>query len=148
VLSIQSHVVHGYVGNKCATLPIQLHAIEVDPIHTVHFSTHTCERARCTSADAHTDYPHWRGTVLSTAELTDIFDSLRANGLHRQYTHALTGYCRDAELLKGIADFIAELRKTNEHFFYGLLRSPYIRMTSWPSCSVRSGAWRSRTLCE
>ncbi len=31
VLSIQSHVVHGYVGNKCAVLPLQLLGFEVDP---------------------------------------------------------------------------------------------------------------------
>lgn len=43
VLSIQSHVVRGYVGNKAATFPIQVNGIEVDAINSVHFSTHTCE---------------------------------------------------------------------------------------------------------
>lgn len=41
VLSIQSHVVHGYVGNKCATFALQTHGIEVDPINTVQFSNNT-----------------------------------------------------------------------------------------------------------
>lgn len=35
VLSIQSHVVSGYVGNKCATLPLQLLGFDVDPIMSV-----------------------------------------------------------------------------------------------------------------
>lgn len=35
VLSIQSHVVHGYVGNKCAVLPLNLLGFEVDPINSV-----------------------------------------------------------------------------------------------------------------
>ena len=35
VLSIQSHVVFGYVGNKCATLPLQLLGFDVDPIMSV-----------------------------------------------------------------------------------------------------------------
>lgn len=43
VLSIQSHVVRGYVGNKAVTFPIQVNGIEVDAINSVHFSTHTCE---------------------------------------------------------------------------------------------------------
>lgn len=41
VLSIQSHVVSGYVGNKCATLPLQLLGFDVDPLMTVQFSNHT-----------------------------------------------------------------------------------------------------------
>jgi len=32
VLSIQSSVVHGYVGNKSAVFPLQLHGFDVDPI--------------------------------------------------------------------------------------------------------------------
>ena len=35
VLSVQSHVVHGYVGNKCAVLPLNLLGFEVDPINSV-----------------------------------------------------------------------------------------------------------------
>ena len=45
VLSIQSHVVHGYVGNKCAVLPLQLHGFDVDPINSVQFSNHTGKKA-------------------------------------------------------------------------------------------------------
>lgn len=41
VLSIQSHVVHGYVGNKAAVLPLQLNGYDVDAINTVQFSNHT-----------------------------------------------------------------------------------------------------------
>lgn len=41
VLSIQSHVVHGYVGNKAATFPLQLLGFEVDALNTVQFSNHT-----------------------------------------------------------------------------------------------------------
>jgi hypothetical protein len=41
VLSIQSHTVHGYVGNKAAVLPLQLLGFDVDPINSVQFSNHT-----------------------------------------------------------------------------------------------------------
>ena len=33
ILSIQSHVVSGYVGNKSATFPLQLLGFEVDAIN-------------------------------------------------------------------------------------------------------------------
>lgn len=47
VLSIQSHVVHGYVGNKCAVFPLQVLGFEVDPINSVQFSNHTGYPVRC-----------------------------------------------------------------------------------------------------
>ena len=40
VLSIQSHVVHGYVGNKAATFPLQYQGWDVDALNTVQFSNH------------------------------------------------------------------------------------------------------------
>jgi pyridoxal/pyridoxine/pyridoxamine kinase len=41
VLSVQSHVVRGYVGNKAATFPLQLLGLDVDPLNAVHLSNHT-----------------------------------------------------------------------------------------------------------
>jgi pyridoxine kinase len=35
VLSIQSHTVHGYVGNKSAVFPLQLLGFDVDPVNSV-----------------------------------------------------------------------------------------------------------------
>ena len=42
VLSIQSHVVHGYVGNRCAVFPLQLMGFDVSPAS----SSHICSRYR------------------------------------------------------------------------------------------------------
>jgi pyridoxine kinase len=41
VLSIQSHVAYGHVGNDAAMLPLQLLGIEPVAVHTVQFSNHT-----------------------------------------------------------------------------------------------------------
>ncbi|KAL0904534.1 hypothetical protein M5K25_026658 [Dendrobium thyrsiflorum] len=41
VLSIQSHTIQGYVGNKSAVFPLQLLGYDVDPINSVQFSNHT-----------------------------------------------------------------------------------------------------------
>lgn len=41
--SIQSHVVRGYVGNKCSVFTLQLLGFDVDPINSVQFSNHTGE---------------------------------------------------------------------------------------------------------
>ena len=41
ILSIQSHVAYGHVGNDAAVFPLQRMGVEVWPIHTVQFSNHT-----------------------------------------------------------------------------------------------------------
>lgn len=47
ILSIQSHVVCGYVGNKSAAFPLQILGWEVDAALTVSFSNHTVRGAFC-----------------------------------------------------------------------------------------------------
>lgn len=61
VLSIQSHVVHGHVGNSAAVFPLQLHHYEVDAINSVQFSNHT-------------QYKHVRGQRLKEKDLQDLFE--------------------------------------------------------------------------
>ncbi|SCU84787.1 LAMI_0C08878g1_1 [Lachancea mirantina] len=41
LLATQSHVVHGYVGNKAATFPLQCLGWDVDCVNSVQFSNHT-----------------------------------------------------------------------------------------------------------
>ncbi|XP_020598442.1 pyridoxal kinase isoform X3 [Phalaenopsis equestris] len=76
VLSIQSHTVQGYVGNKSAVFPLQLLGYDVDPINSVQFSNHT-------------GYPTFKGQVLDGQHLWDLIEGLAANNL-LYYTHLLT----------------------------------------------------------
>lgn len=41
VLSVQSHVVSGCVGNRAAVFPLQLLGFDTDYINSVQFSNHT-----------------------------------------------------------------------------------------------------------
>ncbi|KAJ2545140.1 hypothetical protein EV175_005834, partial [Coemansia sp. RSA 1933] len=84
ILSIQSHVVSGYVGNRAATFPLQLLGHEVDVINTVQLSNHT-------------GYNTVRGTRFLDTHLRELFAGLCANGLHRGYTHLLCGYIGNSE---------------------------------------------------
>lgn len=77
VLSIQSTVVHGYVGNKCAVFPLQLLGFEVDPIYSVQFSNHT-------------GYPSFKGSVFDGEHLKSLLQGLEENKI-MNYTHLLTG---------------------------------------------------------
>lgn len=78
VLSLQSHVVHGYVGNKAATFPLQLLGFDVDPLNSVNLSNHTGYRAV-------------KGIVLEKKDIDVLFSGLQENGLLGMYSHVLTG---------------------------------------------------------
>ncbi|XP_058463729.1 pyridoxal kinase [Malaya genurostris] len=106
VLSIQSHVVHGYVGNKSAVFPLQVLGFEVDNINSVQFSNHT-------------GYAQgFKGQILNEHELADVFSGLVANNLHSLYTHLLTGYVGNPAFLREIANIVKKLRSTNSSLIY------------------------------
>ena len=73
ILSIQSHVVSGYVGNKSATFPLQLLGYEVDAINSVQFSNHTGYAKDI------------RGQRLQDVELWDLVEGLLANDIAGEY---------------------------------------------------------------
>jgi pyridoxine kinase len=117
VLSIQSTVTHGYVGNKCAVFTLNAMGYEVDAIDTVHFSNHT-------------GYPVWKGDVATGEQILSIFDGLRENKLLANYTHLLTGantlhidwhvhialsvgYMRSASCVDAIGAILQALREVN-----------------------------------
>uniref|UniRef100_A0A2K6K104 Pyridoxal kinase n=2 Tax=Rhinopithecus TaxID=542827 RepID=A0A2K6K104_RHIBE len=76
VLSIQSHVVRGYVGNRAATFPLQVLGFEVDAVNSVQFSNHT-------------GYAHWKGQVLNSDELQELYEGLKLNNVNK-YDYVLT----------------------------------------------------------
>ncbi|XP_077243942.1 pyridoxal kinase-like [Tasmannia lanceolata] len=104
VLSIQSHTVQGYVGNKSAVFPLQLLGYDVDPINSVQFSNHT-------------GYPTFRGQVLDGKQLWDLIEGLEANDL-LYYTHLLTGYIGSVSFLNTILQVVDKLRSVNPGLTY------------------------------
>ncbi|XP_037933769.1 pyridoxal kinase-like [Teleopsis dalmanni] len=105
VLSIQSHVVFGYVGNKSATFPLQVLGFEVDAINSVQFSNHT-------------GYDVFKGQVLQEKELADLFEGLEKNNLLDNYSHLLTGYIGNASFLRQVAQILKKLRQANANLIY------------------------------
>lgn len=104
ILSIQSHVVSGYVGNKSATFPLQLLGFEVEAINSVQLSNHT-------------GYKVFKGQVLNDKDLDDLIDGLVQNDLDN-YTHLLTGYVGSASFLKKVAEVVHMLKKKNPNLIY------------------------------
>ena len=107
VLSIQSHVVSGYVGNKSATFPLQLLGYEVDVINSVHLSNHTGYSKG------------FKGQILQGAELLALIEGLTDNGLlTSETTHLLTGYIGSESFLRSVLDVISRLRAINPSLKY------------------------------
>lgn len=104
VLSIQSHVVRGYVGNRAAMFPLQVLGFEVDAVNSVQFSNHT-------------GYAHWKGQVLTSQELHVLYEGLKANRVNK-YDYVLTGYTRDKSFLAMVVDIVQELKQQNTRLVY------------------------------
>ncbi|KAJ2807864.1 putative pyridoxal kinase [Coemansia guatemalensis] len=105
ILSIQSHVVSGYVGNRAATFPLQLLGHEVDVINTVQFSNHT-------------GYNSVRGERFAAAHILDLFAGLQANGLDQGYTHLLTGYMGNSENIRAVESIAKQLMEVNPELVF------------------------------
>jgi pyridoxine kinase len=93
VLSIQSSVVYGYVGNRSAVLPLQLLGIEVDPLNSVQLSNHT-------------GYARFSGNKFEGAELDRLVEGLDANGFLAEYSHVLTGYIGTESFLQRTVELV------------------------------------------
>ncbi|CAK9150642.1 unnamed protein product [Ilex paraguariensis] len=104
VLSIQSHTVQGYVGNKSAVFPLQLLGYDVDPINSVQFSNHT-------------GYPTFKGQILNGQQLWELVEGLEANDL-LFYTHLLTGYIGSVSFLNTVLEVVSKLRSINPNLTY------------------------------
>lgn len=100
MLSIQSHTVHGYVGNKAAVFPLQALAIDVDFINTVSLCNHPAYAGGA------------RGFGLADQQLLDLVDGLEANEL-LGYDAVLAGYLKTPEIGRQLGDIVRRIRAVN-----------------------------------
>lgn len=105
ILSIQSCVSYGHVGNSAVTFPLQRLGVQVYPIHTVMFSNHT-------------GYGSWRGQVFAPSLVEEVFIGMKERGVLND-THALlTGYMGSKELGQVMLKALKELKQLNSELIY------------------------------
>jgi pyridoxine kinase len=100
ILSIQSHVAYGHVGNAAATFPLQRIGIEVWPVHTVQFSNHT-------------GYGEWTGRVFEAGLIGELVQGIAQRGVLGTCDGVLSGYMGSAETGAAILDAVARVRAAN-----------------------------------
>lgn len=105
ILSIQSTVSHGYVGNKAAVFPLQCMGFNVDSINTVSLSNHPNYSGG------------FKGQFLSQEEMQAIVGGLQANKLMK-YDVIMNGYTRSVSLLEEIAQTVKSVKKENPDALY------------------------------
>jgi pyridoxine kinase len=105
ILSIQSHVAYGHVGNAAATFPLQRLGIEVWPIHTVQFSNHT-------------GYGAWTGRVLEASLITEVVQGIADRGVLARCDGVLSGYMGAADTGAAILDAVARAKAANPRARY------------------------------
>ena len=105
ILSIQSSVAYGYVGNSAAVFPLQRMGFEVWPVNTVHFSNHT-------------GYGEWRGTVLPAEDVAGIIRGIENRGVLPGCDAVLSGYMGDASLGEVIVGAATRVKELNPRAVY------------------------------
>lgn len=105
LLSIQSHVAYGHVGNASAVFPLQRLGCEVWPIHTVQFSNHT-------------GYGAWKGRVFDADMIREVMDGIAERGVLPGCDGVLSGYMGSAEIGEAIIGTVAEVKRANAQARY------------------------------
>jgi pyridoxine kinase len=105
ILSIQSSVAYGHVGNSAAVFPLQRIGVEVWPVNTVHFSNHT-------------GYGKWRGAILPVEVVRDVVQGIEERGLLPTCDGVLSGYLGDAALGEVILDVYERIQRVNPRVTY------------------------------
>ncbi len=105
LLSIQSQVAYGHVGNDAAVFPLQRLGVEVWPVHTVQFSNHT-------------GYGAWRGEVLDVDRIREVMQGIEERGVLPTCDGALSGYMGSAEIGGAILDAVDRVKAVNRNARY------------------------------
>lgn len=105
LLTIQSHVVYGHVGNSAAVFPLQRLGCEVWPIHTVQFSSHA-------------GYPGCRGRVFDAALIDECLAGLQAIGALARCDGVTSGYLGKAEIGEAALRAYAAVKAANPRAAY------------------------------
>jgi pyridoxine kinase len=106
ILSIQSHVAYGHVGNASAVFPMQRLGCEVWPIHTVQFSNHT-------------GYAEgWTGRVYDGQMIDEVVDGVARLGKLGSCDGVLSGYMGSADIGHAILAAVGQVREARPGALY------------------------------
>ena len=105
VISIQSQVAYGHVGNSAAVFPMQMHGIDVTAVPTTLLSNRP-------------GYPTIRGRVLDAQLVADLLLGVEERGALDTCRMILSGYLGSPEIAAVVADFVQRAKARNPALLY------------------------------
>jgi pyridoxine kinase len=105
ILSIQSAVAYGHVGNSAVVFPLMRIGIEVWPVNTVLFSNHT-------------GYETWRGPVLNARDISEVVRGLDERGVLSRCDAVLSGYQGGTDVAEAILAAVELVKDRNPAAVY------------------------------
>jgi len=105
IISIQSHVAYGHVGNSAAVFPLQRLGFEVWPVNTVLFSNHT-------------GYGAWRGHVVEVEHIRAILEGMAERGAFGRCRAVMSGYLGDHRLGAAVLETVERVRERRADMVY------------------------------
>jgi pyridoxine kinase len=100
LLSVQSHVAYGHVGNSAAVFALQRIGVEVWPVPTVALSNHT-------------GYPTARGRAFEAAHIDEVLRGIGERDAFRRCDGVLSGYIGSVEVGEAILGSVAAVKRAN-----------------------------------
>jgi pyridoxine kinase len=100
VLSVQSRVAYGHVGNAASVFALQRLGVEAWALDTVAFSNHT-------------GHGRWRGSVVPAIEIAGLFEGIAALGILPQIDAVLSGYLGEAATGPVLLNIVEQVRGAN-----------------------------------
>lgn len=105
IISIQSQVVHGHVGNSAAVLPMQAHGLNVAAVPTTLLSNHP-------------GFETMRGRVLEPELVGDLLRGIEERGLIETSRYVVSGYLGSRANGEVVAAFVKRARQLNPDITY------------------------------
>jgi pyridoxine kinase len=105
ILSVQSAVAYGHVGNSAAVFPLQRMGFEVWPVDTVQFSNHT-------------GYGAWRGRAWDAAAIAEVIVGIGERGGFSRCEAVLSGYLGERSLGDAVLGAVAQAKAANPAALY------------------------------
>jgi pyridoxine kinase len=105
ILSIQSAVAYGHVGNSAAVFPLQRIGVEVLPVYTVNFSNHT-------------GYGAWRGPLIAPDDVREVITGIEERGVLPEIDVVLSGYQGGEGIADVILDAVSRVKAANPNAVY------------------------------
>lgn len=101
ILTISSNVIHGYVGNKSISFPLQTLGWNINIINTVNYSNHT-------------GYGRFDGTMTTSDTLTQLLN----NEVVTKVNFIITGYLPNSKIIQTVEQFLQTQKPRNTVYLF------------------------------